>query len=163
MIVCGIDPGLTGAVAWVSVPASGVARADAVEDMPLVAKSYGKPGKLVEPRLLFELLSARRPDMVLIERVGAMPGQGVTSMFAFGRSFGVVEGVVASLGVPYEYVLPDRWKRRAGLSGKEKDEARAKALQMFPEMASLLKRKSDIGRADALLIAAFGAPSLTGL
>lgn len=156
MIVCGIDPGLTGAVAWVKVREGEATWADAVEDMPLVPKSYGKPGKLVEPRLLFELLKARRPDMILIERVGAMPGQGVTSMFAFGRSLGVVEGVVASLGVPYEYVLPDRWKRRAGLSGREKDEARAKALQMFPEMASLLTRKADIGRADALLIATFG-------
>ena len=83
-----------------------------------------------------------------------MPGQGVASMFNFGMGYGIIQGVVSALGIPYELVTPQSWKKRAGLIGKDKDNARTMAQQLYPDAP--LGRKKDIGRADALLIARFG-------
>lgn len=97
---------------------------------------------------------------VVLERVGAMPGQGVTSMFRFGHSLGVVEGVVGARHLPLARVSPSVWKRRAKLIGKPKDCSRALALELFPELSSEFSRKKDCGRADAALIALFGGLEL---
>jgi crossover junction endodeoxyribonuclease RuvC len=77
-------------------------------------------------------------------------------MFAFGASFGLVRGVVASLGLPSTLVTPQRWKRSQGLTGRDKDAARTVAIARFPEIRHMLQRKKDCGRADAILIAAYG-------
>ena len=150
----GIDPGLTGAVALLAGK-----RALRVWDMPVVTEGRGKgvcavllAATLTEAREL----SSERPEVIL-ERVGARPGQGVTSMFSFGRAAGIAEGVVAALGLPLRRVTPESWKRRARLTGKPKDAARALAIDLFPEIASELARKRDGGRADALLLAYYGS------
>ena len=154
----GIDPGVSGAIAIVSD--------DGVElfDMPTAPKSSGK-GKEVNCGSLVPILYDHRgllmygpnAPMVYLEKVHARPRQGVTSMFSFGRSLGVVEGVLAALEIPYTFVNPQKWKRLAGLQGKPKDYSRTVASKLYPEVAKELTRKKDVGRADALLIAHFGS------
>lgn len=153
-MIIGIDPGLTGAIALMD---GEICRG--VWDMPVSAKTYGK-GRQVNGRLLADLLDEiadplSRPS-VLIEQVGSMPGQGVASMFSFGHSAGLCEGVCAALGLRYGYVLPQAWKRLYRLTGREKDAARTEAIRLYPEIAHELARKKDIGRADAVLIAGYG-------
>jgi len=150
----GIDPGLTGAVALL-----GGKRAVKVWDMPTVTEGRGQA---VCPALLAGILAEAKELAggrleVVLERVGARPGQGVTSMFSFGRAAGIAEGVVGALGLPLKRVTPDAWKRRARLLGKPKDAGRTLAIDLFPEIAAELSRKRDGGRADALLLAYYGA------
>lgn len=156
MLIAGIDPGLSGAVAWIDLTPGKVPTAVAVEDMPVVPKPSGKHGNMIEPVELYRLLSGRRPDLFVVEQVHAMPKQGVASMFTFGRSLGVVEGVIAGTGVPIHYASPSVWKAKAKLTREEKDVARSFAIRLFPNMGEYLNRKNDIGRADALLIAMYG-------
>lgn len=147
----GIDPGASGAIAWIYDSGSVEMR-----DMPVAHKSSGK-GNEVVPRLVADMLFANYDEvMVYLEAVHAMPGQGVTSMFSFGRSMGVVEGVLAALEIPYTLVRPRAWKKRAGLIGKPKDASRGLAMRLYPQAAEYLTRKKDNGRAEALLIAHFG-------
>ncbi len=156
-MILGCDPGLTGALALTTDDGDFVK----IWDMPISAKIYGK-GNEVNAYLLADVvdeaieLSGLSLNAV-IERVSAMPGQGVSSMYSFGRSAGALEGVLAARGVGVRFVLPGAWKRHHGLIRKDKDSARTLALGMYPETTELLKRKNDIGRADALLIAAWGA------
>ena len=147
----GIDPGLTGAIAFLW----GDGGVD-VLDIPVLPRLSGK-GMQVNARQLYFILNSVPPkSLVCFEQVNAMPGQGVTSMFHFGRTVGVIEGVLGSLGLPYEMVRPQVWKKRAGLLKKEKDASRTLALQMYPQIAEKLERKKDNGRAEALLIARYG-------
>lgn len=163
----GIDPGKSGALA---VYMDGTWR---VADCPLVEtstkvrknKTTGKVTKTVKkeasPVLMAGLIREAMQDgarvVVHIEKVSAMPGQGVTSMFSFGRNFGQWEGVVAAFGCALHYVTPQRWKK-AMLAGqpKGKEASRMRALQLFPYLADELKRKKDDGRAEALLIGEHG-------
>lgn len=148
MITIGIDPGNTGAIAVIDDTNSVVE----LHDMPLMAN--GKKQQ-VNPAALTEMLAPWRGYAVVrVERVSAMPGQGVSSMFNFGMGFGVIQGVVAALGIPIELVTPQSWKKKANLIGKDKDNARTLAQQLYP--GASLARKKDIGRADAILIARFG-------
>ena len=151
MISIGIDPGLTGAIAVI-----GGETGNEIElfDMPTSAKLTGK-GQQLNLAALHFLLHDRLGE-VWLEQVGPMPGQGVTSMFGFGRTVGQIEGIVSALGLPVQYVTPQRWKRPLGLIGRDKDAARTLAIQRFPAVASMLARKKDCGRADALLIAYHG-------
>lgn len=151
----GIDPGLGGAIALLR---DGKV---VVVDMPTVARSAGK-GAQVDAAGLAELL---RPCAfeggwhTYVEIQHARPGQGVTSMFGMGVSFGAAVGVIAALGIPYTLVAPGAWKRQAGLTGKDKEASRARALQLHPELAERLSRKKDHGRAEAVLLACFGRPN----
>jgi len=149
MITIGIDPGLTGAVA--------IYRQNGIwlYDMPLCSKLTGK-GQQVNLAALAELLRGIGDADCWLEQVGPMPGQGVTSMFGFGRTVGQIEGVVSALGLPVRYVTPQKWKKPLGLIGRDKDAARTLAIQRFPEIAAKLSRKKDGGRADALWIAYHG-------
>ena len=149
-MIIGIDPGLTGAIAIVGHSGS----IPVLLDLPVVSKLSGK-GNELSARLLLAALSAHRADIdaAYVERVHAMPGQGVTGMFSLGRTVGVIDGILASLGIQTIYVEPSRWKRDLVLTGKEKDAARTMAISLYPEAATNLARKKDIGRADALLIA----------
>jgi crossover junction endodeoxyribonuclease RuvC len=92
------------------------------------------------------------PSDIVLEIVGAMPGQGVSSMFQFGRGVGMVEGVIAALGLPITYVAPRAWQKAVGARGG-KDGNRLRAVELFPAYASLFARKKDDGRADAALMA----------
>ena len=154
----GIDPGITGALALLDGE-----EVLFVMDMPVIEKTHGK-GRQVNAAILADnirhcqaVAKAEGQGLrVYVEQVGAMPGQGVTSMFTFGEGFGVIKGVLGALSVPYTLVRPQAWKKRAGLQGKPKDAARALVIQRYPEIAGQLTRKKDCGRADAVLIARFG-------
>jgi len=149
MIVCAIDPGLNGAIAWVGV--SGTALIDVV-DMPTIEVA-GK--KKVNAAALAKLLESRQADLVVIEQVGAMPGQGVTSMYNFGYSAGILEGVCAAMGLPVRMVRPATWKRQAGVPA-DKGACRMMAQRYWPG-ADYFTRVKDEGRADAALLARWGA------
>lgn len=145
----GIDPGLTGAIAVLSDTGKFVA----VHDMPVMKLGKSKKNQ-VDPVALSELILGIAPTSAVLEKVGAMPGQGVSSMFNFGMGYGVIQGVLAALWVDYALSTPQKWKKECGLIGKEKDAARLLAIELFPDAS--LARKKDGGRADALLIAKFG-------
>lgn len=152
-IVLGFDPGQTGAIA-----ACDGTTITGLIDMPTMARLYGK-GKQVDPyTLTTAILDLRngRDAVAIVEAVSARPGQGVSSMFRFGESVGVVMGVLGALQVPVRWVTPGRWKKAAGIAGKDKDAARSLAIQLHPEVADQLTRKRDVGRSDAILIARFG-------
>lgn len=142
-IVIGVDPGKTGAIALLDEHGQLI---DAF-DMPEI-------GGKVSPYLLADAdnWADNRFGVVIIEDVHAMPKQGVTSAFGFGRSFGVVEGVFAAAGRPCRYVTPAKWKRDLGLTA-DKHMSRRRAIELWPERAQLFARARDDGRAEAALIA----------
>lgn len=144
-MILAIDPGKTGAIAHLHDDG----RFCCVESMPSV-------GKFVDAAGVADFIRAMRNQgttqlRVILEQVGAMPGQGVTSMFSFGTSYGIVLGVVSALRLPLELVTPRIWKRDMGLS-KDKEASRRKALQLFPDAVQMLQRKKDEARAEALLL-----------
>lgn len=151
-LVLGIDPGQSGAIA---------ALADGAPkefwDMPTMPRKAG--GNEVDAATLatnIRNIIGRNPGaytVAVLEAVSAMPKQGVSSVFRFGESFGIVKGILGALRVPVVLVPAATWKRRLGLWGTEKDFARTLAIQRFPIAADPLRRKKDVGRADALLIA----------
>jgi len=148
----GIDPGASGAIAVLSEEGHFVA----VFDMPVLEV---KVGKAIKRRVNAELLAYEvglYPNAVaVLEQVSSMPGQGVSSMFAFGESYGIVKGVLAAFQIPTHLVTPVKWKKAMELNAS-KDGSRAKAIQMWPGHASMFKRVKDDGRAEACLIAEFG-------
>lgn len=151
----GIDPGLSGAIA--------IYRPDEppiLMDMPTCARLSGK-GLQLDLAALSGILGGYLGATVFLEQVGAMPGNGATSMFAFGRSVGQIEGILGALQMPVRYLSPRSWKKTLGLIGKDKDAARTLAIQRFPLAAGDLNRKKDCGRADALLMAYVGWGLLT--
>jgi len=91
----------------------------------------------------------------VIEQVSAMPGQGVTSMFNFGQSFGVLKGIFSAMQIPMDFVSPVKWKKYYNLINTQKDSSRTKAIEFFPYISSKLSRKKDANKADAILIASF--------
>jgi hypothetical protein len=153
MIIVGIDIGVSGAIAVLLDRAL-----VEVHDMPILRDGpAGRPA--VNAPLLAEIIAKSHADKILIEWVGARPGEGPSGAFAFGRARGVCEGVCAALGVPVEFITAPKWKRLAGIApGKNgaKDAARSKAIQRWPDRADLFKRVKDDGRAEAALIAAAG-------
>ena len=150
MIRIGIDPGVNGAIAVLEDQ-----QLIALFDMPVMNLS-GKKQQVNAPKLA-EIIGSGSPraDEAYVEQVHSMPKQGVSSSFNFGVSYGVIMGVLGALQIPMVLVSPAVWKRRAGLTGKEKDASRTLAQQLYP--AAPLGRKKDIGRADAILIARFGS------
>ena len=151
-IFLGVDPGASGAIA--------VLREDGVLleviDMPVVELKVGKATKRrVSPEILAHALRPYAGAIAYLEQVSAMPGQGVSSMFAFGESYGIVKGVLAALGISINLVTPGTWKKAMGLNAG-KDGSRARAMQMWPERVGDFKRVKDDGRAEASLIAEFG-------
>lgn len=151
MLTIGIDPGNTGAISVLG--SEGFVE---VHDMPLMANGKKQQVNGAELSKILWDIRARAGGSItaVVEKVGAMPGQGVSSMFNFGMGFGVIQGVLAGASVPYVLVTPQKWKKAAGLVGKDKEMARTLAQQLYPEAP--LGRKKDVGRADAILIARFG-------
>jgi crossover junction endodeoxyribonuclease RuvC len=151
--IVGIDPGATGA-AVVFDTALGTLE---IFDMPTYVERQrsGKKKVRVDAVALGQWLRSQRIDTAALEKVGAMPGQGVSSMFAFGRALGVVEGVLGTIDVPVFWYQPKEWQKLCRVAGGElvKDNARAKACLYFPAYADHFARKKDSGRADATLIA----------
>jgi len=158
MILIGIDPGVSGAVAFLNDDLSLVG----VFDMPVMNLS-GKKQQVNASALasIFrEILPYQNTNYgvdatAYVEQVHSMPKQGVASSFNFGDSYGVIKGVLGALQIPMVLVSPAVWKKRAGLTGKPKDASRTLAQQLYP--AAPLGRKKDVGRADAILIARYGS------
>jgi len=146
--IVGVDPGISGALALYDVCARKMIN---VCDLPVV----GSPA-MVDADGLAWLLTQWAPDEAIIEDVHAMKGQGVSSMFRFGKGAGIIVGVLAGLRIPRRFVSPQRWKSHYGL-GKEKENSRRLAIERFPTFAEQLRRKHDHQRAEAMLIAHYGA------
>jgi crossover junction endodeoxyribonuclease RuvC len=152
--IIGIDPGASGAIALL---VSGVLIS--VHDMPTVTVERNKSQKRqVCPAglsLLIESLTGPYVTKAICEKVGARPGQGVSSMFSFGRSVGIIEGVLAARQIPVTFVTPQAWQKQSG-AAKGKDGSRQRVMELFPQEAHLFARVKDDGRADAVLIALMG-------
>ena len=151
--IIGIDPGLSGAVAVLT--GSDSLR---ILDMPTVTvERNGKSKRQVSASELAEIIYTLKSDdcHVFVERVGAVSGQGVTSVFSFSRSFGMIEGILAAFKLPVTYVAPATWVKAVG-RGQGKDASRARAMELFPNNQADFKRVKDDGRSDAALIAYWG-------
>lgn len=144
--ILGVDPGISGAVAfyWPHAPDRVVA-----EDFPTVA------GR-IDAITLTGRIRQLRPELAILEAVGAMPGQGVSSTFKFGVAYGTALGILASLCIPVRFVSPTVWKKHWRLD-RDKEKSRALAIQLFPTCAGHFARKKDHNRAEAALIARYGA------
>ena len=157
----GIDPGLTGALALLEYNGEWPKLVEVV-DMPIMA--LGTKSQQVNAVALTRQLQKWESEIkqvvslyklvAFVEQVQSMPGQGVSSMFNFGMGYGIIQGVVEALKIPVIFVRPAAWKKKAGLLHADKDLARTKAIQIFPEAD--LNLKKHIGRADAILIAVYG-------
>lgn len=154
MIIVGIDPGLSGAVAI----HLGMGKTIEIHDTPVATTTGTKREYL--PAAMASIIQGYIPDMVYVERQRPMPKQGVTSTFSLGYGYGLWLGILATLGYPYETVEPTAWKKdmMAGMS-KEKSASVIKAMQIFPDLNDQLytpRGKALDGRADAVLIAEYG-------
>ena len=161
MLICGIDPGLSGAVALMEAGPSFVPK---ILDMPTLALSRGGKNKReIDVRLLSQLIASHVPIAhAFVEQVGAMPGQGVSSVFAFGKAYGILIGVLGALGVPMTFVSPVKWKRDLGVPA-DKDGARARASQLLPGAADQWTRVKDSGRAESALLCLWGERYLANI
>ncbi len=153
----GVDPGISGAVAIYHPDTRNID----VLDIPIIeTKAAGR--KTVRREINEPVLSKwiachyGRSAVAYVEQVGAMPRQGVSSMFRFGMAYGMVRGMLTAHGIPYALVTPRKWKGKMGL-GSHKDEARLIASRMFPDQSFLFDRKKDAHRAEAVLIAVYGS------
>ena len=155
MLIIGIDPGITGSICFFED-----GKIIDVVEMPNMAE--GKKNKRqVNGAQIYHEISKRIKNLekkdikVVIEQVAAMPGQGVTSMFNFGQSFGVLKGICAAMQMPMYFVRPAKWKKYINLINSEKDASRTKAIEIFPHFSTQLSRKKDSNKADAILISSF--------
>jgi crossover junction endodeoxyribonuclease RuvC len=155
MLIIGIDPGLSGSICFLID-----GKILDVIEMPTMTE--GKKNKRqVNGSQVFNEITKRTKEYqknqirVVIEQVSAMPGQGVTSMFNFGQSFGVLKGVCTAMQLPMYFVRPAKWKKYFNLINSEKDASRTRAIEIFPSFSSSLSKKKDSNKADAILIASF--------
>ena len=153
MIIIGIDPGINGAISIIENK-----KIIEVYDTPTMID--GKKNKrqingAQVTNIFRERLNREKEVVVVVEHVNAMPGQGVTSMFNFGQSFGVIKGICAALNLPIYFVRPAKWKKHFNLIKTNKDASRTKVIEVYPEISSKLHRKKDSNRADAILIALY--------
>ena len=153
MKIIGIDPGLSGGIAILEDNVIKV-----LFDMPVM--SDGKKNKRqLNSALLVKLIKDNIKDtedtVMVVEQVNAMPGQGVTSMFNFGQTFGAIKGICAALGLPIFLVRPAKWKKHFELINSSKDASRTKAIEMYPSISEQLSKKKDVNKSDAILIARY--------
>ena len=155
MLVIGIDPGITGSICFFEDGKI----IDLIE-MPIMAEGKKQKKQVNGAQIYNEILSRtknieKKNIKVVIEHVSAMPGQGVTSMFNFGQSFGVLKGICSAMQLSMHFVRPVKWKKFFNLINSEKDASRTKAIEIFPYISNQLSRKKDANKADAALIASF--------
>lgn len=155
MLVIGIDPGISGSICFFQD-----GKIIDVVEMPTMIEGK-KNKKQVNGSQIFNEISERikkidKKDIkVIIEQVSAMPGQGVTSMFNFGQSYGILKGICSAMQLPMYFVRPAKWKKYFNLINSEKDASRTRAIEIFPYFSVQLSRKKDSNKADAILIASF--------
>ena len=153
MIIFGIDPGVSGAISILENK-----KVIEVFDMPTMIdgkKNKKQVNGAQVTNIIKEKLNENKETIVVVEHVNAMPGQGVTSMFNFGQSFGVIKGICSALNLPIYFVRPTKWKKHFNLIKTNKDASRTKVIEVYPEISSQLSRKKDSNKADAILIARY--------
>ncbi len=155
MLIIGIDPGISGAICFMEDD-----KIINVIEMPSMADGK-KNKKQVNGSQVFNEISKyiKNKELinikVIIEHVSAMPGQGVTSMFNFGQSFGILKGICSAMNLPMFFVRPAKWKKHFNLINSSKDASRTKAIEIFPYFSTNLSKKKDSNKADAMLIASY--------
>ena len=153
MIIIGIDPGVSGAICILTD-----GKITEIYEMPTMidGKKNKKQVNGAEVTNIINKELVNEKDInVVIEHVSAMPGQGVTSMFNFGQSFGVLKGICAALKLPVHFIRPVKWKKHFNLINTEKDASRTKVIEVFPYISSKISKKKDANKADAILIARY--------
>ena len=153
MRIFGIDPGLSGGLEILENN-----KVKEMFDMPVM--SDGKKNKRqLNSAFLVQIVKDNIEDIedtvMVVEQVNAMPGQGVTSMFNFGQTFGAIKGICAALSLPIFFVRPAKWKKHFELINSSKDASRTKVIEMYPSIAEKLSKKKDVNKSDAILIARY--------
>ena len=155
MLIIGIDPGISGSICFFE-------DGKIIEVIEMPTMTDGKKNKKqVNGSQIYNEFSKRinknqnQSIRVIVEQVSAMPGQGVTSMFNFGQSFGILKGICSAMQLPMYFVRPAKWKKYFNLINSEKDASRTRAIEIFPYFSSQLSKKKDSNKADAILIASF--------
>ena len=155
MLIIGMDPGISGAICFFE---NGEVKE--ILDIPNMADGKKNKRQINGPQIYNEISKRiinipKKEVVAVIEQVSAMPGQGVTSMFNFGQSFGVLKGICSAMQLSMHFVRPAKWKKYFNLIKTEKDASRTKVIEIFPYISSQLSRKKDSNKADAILIASF--------
>ena len=155
MLIIGIDPGISGSLCFFED-----GKILDVVEMPTMTEGKKNKKQVNGSQIYNEILKRieqidRKNIRVVIEQVSAMPGQGVTSMFNFGQSFGILKGICSAMQLPMYFVRPAKWKKYFNLINSEKDASRTKVIEMFPKISYQLSRKKDNNKADAILIAQY--------
>ena len=155
MLIIGVDPGISGAICFFE---NGEIKD--IIDMPVMADGKKNKKQINGSQIYNEMIQRtknipKKDIIVVIEQVSAMPGQGVTSMFNFGQSFGVIKGICSAMQFSVHFVRPAKWKKYFNLLNSQKDASRTRAIEIFPYFSSQLSKKKDSNKADAILIASF--------
>ena len=155
MLIIGIDPGISGSICFFED-----GRILDVVEMPTMTEGKKNKKQVNGSQIYNEIFNRikqrdKKEIKVIIEQVSAMPGQGVTSMFNFGQSYGILKGICSAMRLPMYFVRPAKWKKYFNLINSEKDASRTRAIEIFPYFSSQLSRKKDSNKADAILIASF--------
>ena len=153
MIIFGIDPGISGAISILENK-----KIIEIFDMPTMIdgkKNKKQVNGAQVANIIKNKLGDNKETIIVVEHVNAMPGQGVTSMFNFGQSFGVIKGICSALSLPIYFVRPTKWKKYFNLIKTNKDASRTKVIQVYPQISNQLSRKKDSNKADAILIARY--------
>ena len=153
MRILGIDPGLSGGISVLEDQ-----KVLGIFDMPVMAEGKKNKRQLNSAQLVNIIKENTRSDdevVIIVEQVNAMPGQGVTSMFNFGQTFGAIKGICAAMSLPIFFVRPSKWKKHFELINASKDSSRTKVIEMYPHLSNQLAKKKDVNKSDAILIARF--------
>ena len=155
MLIIGIDPGISGSICFFED-----GKITDVIEMPTMTEGKKNKKQVNGSQIYNEILKRtnkfqKKDIRVIVEQVSAMPGQGVTSMFNFGQSFGILKGICSAMQLPIYFVRPAKWKKYFNLINSEKDASRTRAIEIFPYFSSQLSKKKDSNKADAILIASF--------
>ena len=154
MLIIGIDPGISGSICFFEN-----GKILEVLEMPTMIEGKKSKRQVNGAQIYNEILKridgSEKETRVIIEQVSAMPGQGVTSMFNFGQSYGILKGICSAMQLPMFFVRPAKWKKYFNLINSEKDASRTRAIEIFPYFSSQLSKKKDSNKADAILITSF--------
>ena len=155
MLIIGIDPGISGSICFFED-----GKITDVIEMPTMTEGKKNKKQVNGSQIYNEILKRtnkfqKKDIRVIVEQVSAMPGQGVTSMFNFGQSFGILKGICSAMQLPIYFVRPAKWKKYFNLINSEKDASRTRAIEIFPYFSTQLSKKKDANKADAILIASF--------
>ena len=155
MLIIGIDPGISGSICFFED-----GKILDVIEMPTMTEGKKNKKQVNGSQIYNEIFKRvnkfeKNDIRVIVEQVSAMPGQGVTSMFNFGQSFGILKGICSAMQLPIFFVRPAKWKKYFNLINSEKDASRTRAIEIFPYFSSQLSKKKDANKADAILIASF--------